>query len=350
MKIAHKLMAASALLLIAGCSSHHEKQASYNEPHYSSWTPGTSATGGSWSSNQGATSANPSQTTTSGIGSQNVQVNQVQQQLSQDPTLAPLVPNLQISFANGTLTLAGTVPSEQEKQKIESIVKSTSGVVNVNNQLRVSAQSSLTQPGENKEAVGGTADQSGTSQLTGKQSSDPSALKAPDTAASDTSASNQQTPATVSANPSKSPTDQSATDASAKASQDQSLTPTSDTDAARSYGGTQLKIQGTTQADKTLGQQIAQELKNDTTLAPMLARIKINVDNGKVTVRGNVKSDEQKAKIESAIQKVTGVANVENQLQVNATGSQTEPTPAPTSDSNKEAAPEPNKDSTPDNK
>jgi len=41
-----------------------------------------------------------------------------------------LVPSLQISFQNGTVILAGNVPSEQEKNKIEIIVKSTTGVAN----------------------------------------------------------------------------------------------------------------------------------------------------------------------------------------------------------------------------
>src|SRR5205085_6056045 len=111
---------------------------------------GTAGTGAS-SSTSGASAFQPGNTqgTSSATatqpsfqtGGQSGMVTQVQQQLSQDPSLAALVPNLQISFANGTVTLAGNVPSEQEKQKIETIVKSTTGVVNVNNQLQISSQS-----------------------------------------------------------------------------------------------------------------------------------------------------------------------------------------------------------------
>src|SRR5207249_6686201 len=114
--------------------------------------------------------------------------------------LAPLVPNLQISFQNGTVVLAGNVPSEQEKQKIETIVKSTTGVVNVNNQLQVSTQSQLNLPGatENKQAVGGTSDPSTTTQSTGNQSSPPEATQSVNTTAQ----------------PSPSPTDQQPSDQS----------------------------------------------------------------------------------------------------------------------------------------
>ena len=197
MKTAYKLTIVSSLLLAAGCSAWHERHAKNeqsNEQYSSASTSGSSF-------QPSATQSTTPQTQTFGqTDGQNEVVTQVQKQLTQDPFLAPLVPNLQISFQNDTVVLAGNVPSEQEKQKIETIVKSTTGVVNVNNQLQVSTQSQLNLPGatENKQAVGGTSDPSTTTQSTGNQSSQPEATQSVNTTAQ----------------PSPSPTDQQPSDQS----------------------------------------------------------------------------------------------------------------------------------------
>ena len=187
MKTAYKLTIVSSLLLVAGCSAWHERHAKNQqtyEPYSSASTSGSSFQPGATQSTTSGTSAGAAaqtQTFAQGGGGETEFVTQVQKQLTQDPALAPLVPNLQISFQNDTVVLAGNVPSEQEKQKIETIVKSTTGVVNVNNQLQVSTQSQLNLPGatENKQAVGGTSDQSTTTQSTGNQSSPPEATPRP---------------------------------------------------------------------------------------------------------------------------------------------------------------------------
>src|SRR5216684_775704 len=176
MKTAYKLTIVSSLLLAAGCSAWHERHAKneQNNEQFSNFQPSTTQNTTSGTS----TAATPQTQAFGQTGGQNEVVTQVQKQLTQDPSLAPLVPSLQISFQNGTVILAGNVPSEQEKNKIETIVKSTTGVANVNNQLQVSSQSQLNLPGasENKQAaVGGTSEQSITSQSTGTQSSQPAA-------------------------------------------------------------------------------------------------------------------------------------------------------------------------------
>ena len=66
-----------------------------------------------------------------------------------------------------------------------------------------------------------------------------------------------------------------------------------------------------------------QELRSDPTLGAMLSQIKINVESGKVTLKGNVKSEEQKKNAESVAQKVTGVSTIDNQLKVSADASST---------------------------
>src|SRR5437588_11499940 len=135
MKTANKLTIVSSLLLVAGCSAWHEKHAK-NEQAFEPYSSASTSTSGSsfqpsatQSTTSGASTAAAAQTQTQsfsqGGAGQTEVVTQVQKQLTQDPSLAPLVPNLQISFQNGTVVLAGNVPSEQEKSKIETIVKST---------------------------------------------------------------------------------------------------------------------------------------------------------------------------------------------------------------------------------
>jgi len=119
--------------------------------------------------------------------------------------------------------------------------------------------------------------------------------------------------------------------------QNQDLTPTSQRPdaASRIYstnqsniGGTSdlysTNIQGLTEADRSLGQKVIQELRTDTSLASTLPMVKVSVDSGKVTMTGTVKNEDEKTKIESAVQRVTGVSSVDNQLQVTTNSGATE--------------------------
>jgi len=82
-------------------------------------------------------------------------------------------------------------------------------------------------------------------------------------------------------------------------------------------------VQGATEADRAVGQQITQQLRTDSSLAAVLPLIRINIENGKATLRGSVKSEDQKKQIETSIQQVTGVTSVDNQLKVSATDNST---------------------------
>lgn len=313
MKIAQILPITSTLLLVVGCSSWHERQANYQDttPQYSTYN---------YSGNTSTTSTQPGNAAT-----QNGVVSQVQQQLNQDPSLAPLVPGLQMSFQNETLTLAGNVASEQDKQKIETIVKSTTGVVSVNNQLQVSNTQSQAQPGVSQsQAVGGTLDnttsstssQSSQSSLpNGTEPSQPPLPQASPTPQDNLSFSQSTQPGLSATNQNSIPSTQP-------------VSPTSDRpDTSRVYNGAQpgatadVNVQGTTEADRTLGRQVANELRSDTSLAALLPMIKINVDNSKITLQGTVKADDQKRQIEAAVQRVTGVATIDDQLQIGTTSS-----------------------------
>jgi osmotically-inducible protein OsmY len=90
-------------------------------------------------------------------------------------------------------------------------------------------------------------------------------------------------------------------------------------------GGVEVTVQGTSDLDRTLAQQITQELRADASLASAISQVSIDVSDGRVTVRGTVKNDVQKREIESAIQRATGVSSVDNQLRVGASGSTTNP-------------------------
>jgi hypothetical protein len=83
-------------------------------------------------------------------------------------------------------------------------------------------------------------------------------------------------------------------------------------------GAVNVNVQGSSQADRTLAQQISQELRADAGLASSISQISISVADGRVSLRGNVKNEQQKREIESVIQRVTGVSSVDNQLQVSA--------------------------------
>jgi len=62
-----------------------------------------------------------------------------------------------------------------------------------------------------------------------------------------------------------------------------------------------LNIQGNTEMDRTLGQKVMQELRTDATLAGQISGIKLRWIVGKITLKGSVKSEDQKKSIESAV-------------------------------------------------
>ncbi|HTL59209.1 MAG TPA: BON domain-containing protein [Candidatus Limnocylindrales bacterium] len=57
-------------------------------------------------------------------------------QLSSNAELSSTAPDVLISAQNGTVTLSGNVPSEQVRRQIDDIVRNTSGVDAVNDQLQ----------------------------------------------------------------------------------------------------------------------------------------------------------------------------------------------------------------------
>ena len=83
-----------------------------------------------------------------------------------------------------------------------------------------------------------------------------------------------------------------------------------------------LSVQGATESDQKLADQVRQELSSNSAVSSGMSRLRISLDNGKATIRGTVKSDQEKQDIEKSVQKVTGVTSVQNELRVSSNSGQ----------------------------
>jgi osmotically-inducible protein OsmY len=87
---------------------------------------------------------------------------------------------------------------------------------------------------------------------------------------------------------------------------------------SRDKGGGTLTPQNQTNQvnDRDLLAAVRRAVAKDKSLSKSAHNVKIVATNGVVTLRGPVKSAEEKAQVEKLAQDVTGVASVENQLDV----------------------------------
>lgn len=69
-------------------------------------------------------------------------------------------------------------------------------------------------------------------------------------------------------------------------------------------------------ADRTTTKQIRAAIMKDKTLSTYAHNVKIITQNGKVTLKGPVRSDDEKSNIEAKATAVAGAGNVENDLTV----------------------------------
>jgi hyperosmotically inducible periplasmic protein len=74
--------------------------------------------------------------------------------------------------------------------------------------------------------------------------------------------------------------------------------------------------QGGSEADRTITQKIRQTVVKDGALSMNAKNVKIITVDGVVTLRGPVKSDQEKATIAAYAQGVDGVKRVDNQLEL----------------------------------
>lgn len=336
MNIVHKLtIVSSAIILAAGCSSNQERRASNksgSSPAYSSSTSDESST----------TSSSITAPTAGQEGlseSDRTLTTQVQGLLKNEGTVAVIAPNIQIMAQNGTVTLSGSVKSDQEKQRMESTVRSIPGVVSVNNRLQVSLQPTSEPSGRSSRIYSEAPSQSASIK---SDSASQNSVSSPSPEQSSTeikafsqSDAKEQTSAVVTVNVEPATQGSAAADQTQGAKEQPALSPTSDkanatsrvyskdqTDSATSSATSQIadasnvNIQASTDVDRTLGQQIMKDVRADTALVALVPTIKIKVDSGKVTLQGTVKSEQEKRNLEAVVQKVSGVTTVDNQLQV----------------------------------
>jgi osmotically-inducible protein OsmY len=331
MNIAKHFTIVSSLLLVAGCA-HEERQARYSEvpPGYDASGTSSSTTYQQTGRSTDAQSSVNSSSTTPSTGLQGQTQNdralvaQVQQNLSQDNTVSAIMPRVQITAQNGTVTLSGNVSSEQEKQRIETTVKGTGGVASVNNQLQISLSPTSDRPGQ-----GGRLYQDSTTTPPSSTPAPESTPATPEASKASPDLSKSDSPSATT-DPSRSEAIKAANealDSSASSKTDAGLSPTSNSGSTnRIYATTdsttaatqRSSVQASSEADRSLGQKIQQEIQADANLAAQLSAIKITVVNGKIVLSGAVKSDDQKQSVEKAAQRVTGVSSVDNQLQVSS--------------------------------
>jgi hyperosmotically inducible periplasmic protein len=74
--------------------------------------------------------------------------------------------------------------------------------------------------------------------------------------------------------------------------------------------------QGPSEGDRKITQQIRQAVVKDGSLSFTAKNVKIITINGKVTLRGPVKTSAERSAIETAAENIAGVAQVDNQLDV----------------------------------
>jgi osmotically-inducible protein OsmY len=127
MKIALFLVLVSGLALVAGCST--DRQAAYTTtPVYG----GEVISSGPYGATMVVPGAPKSQ-----IEADRELENNLRGQLNRYGDLATTTPDVHIYSQSGTVTLTGNVPSQRERDMIESLVRNQAGVVAVNDQLQV---------------------------------------------------------------------------------------------------------------------------------------------------------------------------------------------------------------------
>lgn len=69
-------------------------------------------------------------------------------------------------------------------------------------------------------------------------------------------------------------------------------------------------------ADRAITQKIRRAIREDSTLSTYAQNIKIITQDGKVTLRGPVRSEEEKTSLQAKAVSIAGADNVSNQLEV----------------------------------
>jgi osmotically-inducible protein OsmY len=145
------LLPCSLMILAAGCETPNQSAAyrpqnpdsttviSSAPSPYASGTYNPSGTSGTYNSSSTTTypvyaSTQPSTQSTP----DNSLLRQVRQQLNSYGRLGTIAQTVQMDAQNGVVTLSGVVPTQQDRDMINEVVRNTPGVVSVTDQLHVS--------------------------------------------------------------------------------------------------------------------------------------------------------------------------------------------------------------------
>jgi len=85
---------------------------------------------------------------------------------------------------------------------------------------------------------------------------------------------------------------------------------------ANKDGGQTADQQAMNKSDRQLTQQIRKSVMDDKTLSTYAHNVKIIAQDGTVTLRGPVRSEDEKAAIEAKAKAVAGVSAVNNELTI----------------------------------
>ncbi len=98
--------------------------------------------------------------------------------------------------------------------------------------------------------------------------------------------------------------------------QDPQQTPPDNTKQNKDQANPSADQQKMNPADRALTQKIRKAIHEDTSLSTYAHNVKIITQDGKVTLRGPVRSEDEKSNIEAKAVAVAGQGNVINQLEV----------------------------------
>lgn len=74
--------------------------------------------------------------------------------------------------------------------------------------------------------------------------------------------------------------------------------------------------QSENEADRTISQNVRKAITNDDSLSTDAKNVKVITNDGNVTLRGPVKSGQEKTALENKAKQVAGVKKVDNQLEI----------------------------------
>jgi hypothetical protein len=95
-----------------------------------------------------------------------------------------------------------------------------------------------------------------------------------------------------------------------------SMQPGSSSTQSSDQAGKTMVDKAATEADRSLNQRIRQALSGDTALATVARNIQLETEDGEVILHGSVTSEKAKSDIAAAVQQVSGVKKIENELQI----------------------------------